>query len=72
MSFGARKAITDKYGQKIEVNVDEGDAEVVILVDAVPSQLTTEVMSLAPDDADNLADQLRAAAAHARTLTPHE
>jgi hypothetical protein len=76
MSFGARKAIIDKYGESLEVNVDEGDAEVFFaLTQTGEASRATDAFAISAfttDDADNLADQLKAAAAHARTLTPHE
>lgn len=76
MSFGRRKAIIDKYGEQLEVNVDEGDAEVFFhLTQLDPSAAAVPnaaISAFSPDDADNLAEQLKAAAAHARTLTPHD
>lgn len=70
MSFGRRKAILDKYGELIEVNVDEGDADVTFSL--TQHHAPPAISSLTADDADNMAEQLRAAAAHARTLTPHD
>lgn len=70
MSFGPRKAITDWYDQSVQVDVDEGDADVCLSITNYPEGI--RLSSLSADDADNLADQLKAAAAHARTLTPHE
>ena len=66
--FGPRHNFADQYGQVVTVDVDEGDAEVDLnwIEDGryVNSALT-------PDQADTLAEQLRAAAAYARTRTPH-
>lgn len=70
MSFGPRKAIIDQYGQAVQVDVDEGDADVCLTATGEPEGIL--LSSLTADDADNLAEQLRAAAAHARTLTPHD
>lgn len=72
MTFGRRKAILDKYGELIEVNVDEGDADVTFSLTRPRSESGMAISSLTADDADNMAEQLKAAAAHARTLTPHD
>ena len=69
MSFGCRKAITDKYGKPVEVDVDEGDADVCLSVWADAEGHA--ISAIAPDQADDLAAQLRAAAAYARTREPH-
>lgn len=72
MSFGPRKAITDRYDQKVQVDVDEGDADVEINWRAFDDGRYCN-SPLSPDDADRLADQLRAAAAYIRDrgLEPH-
>jgi hypothetical protein len=72
MSFGRRKAILDQYGELIEVNVDEGDADVTFSLTRPRGESGMAISSLTADDADNMAEQLHAAAAHARTLTPHD
>lgn len=66
--FGQRRGFLDRYEQRIEVDVDVGDAEVCLQV----GHTMTGLSALTPDQADDLADQLHAAAAYARTRTPHE
>lgn len=71
--FGKRRAIEDRYRQEVNVDVDEGDADVSISwFEEVDGHSHYACSALLPDQADDLADQLHAAAAYARTLTPHE
>jgi hypothetical protein len=82
VSFGTHRTIEDLYGQDVAVNVDEGDAEIVLSITAsidnggsvgtTARRRVSILSSLTAAHADDLAEQLRAAAAHARTLTPHE
>lgn len=73
-TFGRRAAFDDEYGQRLEVNVDEGNADVDLSWDDPVNTLGSRHQphsALTPDQADNLAEQLRAAAAYARGLEPH-
>jgi len=78
MPFGPRRNFVDRYGQTIGVEVDEGDAEVDLSWDEEPVNTVgsrhVPRSALTPDQADDLADQLHAAAAYIRDhgLEPHD
>jgi len=77
MPFGPRRAFADEYGQTVGVDVDEGDADIDLHWDEDPVNTVGSRhhprSALTPDQADDLADQLRAAAAYIRDngLEPH-
>ena len=69
MPFGPRRAFADRYDQTVTVDVDVGDAEVDLHwveepINTVGSRHHPR-SALSPDQADDLSDQLRAAAAYA-------
>jgi hypothetical protein len=78
MTFGPRHTTTDEYDQDVQVDVEVGDAVVCLgwheaMHAPAPSIRRTHaaLSKLTPDQADKVAEQLRAAAEHARTLEPH-